>query len=218
MSNIAVLAFVAIQDELKKDVVFLNSENSLVKNILISGDELCGINYDKKDSLILFVNKITKEGTTRVFFEDPELCCQEKYIYQHKNNSKHGFFREFYKNGFLKVETDAYVNGKLEGIVKEYHPNGNLRYIFQFKNDRMNGIQQIFSENYNNLLINEEIYEDEIIKTIFEYNITIEDGILKSYLSKKADFCNGIIHGEYLEYYPNGYIKEKSLYFSGNKL
>ena len=85
MSNLALLAFIAIQDELKKDVMLLNSQDSLVKNILISGDELCGINYDKKDNLILFTNKITKEGMTRVFFENPELGCQEKYIYQHKN-------------------------------------------------------------------------------------------------------------------------------------
>lgn len=220
MNNLAVLAFTAIQNELKKDITFMNyfdTPEKILKDILISDEEICVVNYSRKDNRITFLNKNTKEGVSRMFFEDPELQWCEKYIYQHKNDLRNGFFREYYENGMLKVETEEYVNGKLEGMVKEYYPNGNLRFIFQFKNNRMNGIQQIFSEEYTNLLIAEEIYEEENIKVILEYDIIIENNILKSYLSRKVNFLNGKVHGECIEYFPNRSIKEITIYFLGNK-
>jgi antitoxin component YwqK of YwqJK toxin-antitoxin module len=188
MSNIALLAFTALQDEVKKDILFKNKSDNYPIDILSTDDELFAIDYRKKNLSFTFLNKNTIEGVTRMFFEDPELKCQEKYIYQHKNDLRNGFFREYYENGVLKVETEAYVNGKLEGMVKEYYPNGNIRHIFQFKNNRINGLQKIYSETHNNLLTCEEIYEDEIIQAIYEYSSFYQDGILKTYLSRKIDF------------------------------
>jgi antitoxin component YwqK of YwqJK toxin-antitoxin module len=218
MSNLALLAFTATQDELKKDILFKSKTDNFPIDILTTDEELCAIDYGSTNLSLKFLNKITKEALVRIFFNDPELKYREKYIFQEKNDLRNGFFTEYYENGMLKVETEAYINGKLEGIVKEYYPNGNLRHIFQFKNDRINGLQQIYSENYNNLLISEEIYEDEIIKTIFEYDPIIEDDIVKSYLSKKADFYNGKVHGECIEYFPNRNIKEITIYYLGNEI
>lgn len=57
-----------------------------------------------------------------------------------------GFAKRYYENG--KIKTKLYfVDGVLEGEGIQWYENGNINSIFNFKNDKQEGLQRVYFEN-----------------------------------------------------------------------
>lgn len=57
-----------------------------------------------------------------------------------------GPFKDFYDDGALK-SSGTYKNGKFEGFIKNYHPNGNMIQKMHFSNDSFIGGQYEYYDN-----------------------------------------------------------------------
>jgi antitoxin component YwqK of YwqJK toxin-antitoxin module len=59
------------------------------------------------------------------------------------DGKENGLAKGIYNTGEKLMERN-FINGKREGIFKQWWPNGNYRYLFTFKNDEYNGTQYVF--------------------------------------------------------------------------
>jgi antitoxin component YwqK of YwqJK toxin-antitoxin module len=59
------------------------------------------------------------------------------------NGKENGLAKGIYNSGEKLLERN-FVDGKREGLFKQWWPNGNLRYLFSYKNDKYEGAQYIF--------------------------------------------------------------------------
>jgi len=99
-------------------------ENGFIKEIIpYSEDKKQGIGfkYDINQNIISIIR-----------YRNNEIIVQENINRYNKNNSKEGNWREFYKDGSLKVERN-YKNGKLNGYVKLYNEEGKLVESIKYK-------------------------------------------------------------------------------------
>lgn len=54
----------------------------------------------------------------------------------------------YYFNGPNKKSKQlTYVNGNVEGLLREFHANGKISYEAEYKNDDINGYEKYFNEN-----------------------------------------------------------------------
>jgi antitoxin component YwqK of YwqJK toxin-antitoxin module len=60
-----------------------------------------------------------------------------------KNGKENGVATGVYNTGEKLVE-NKFVDGKREGVFKQWWPNGNYRYLFNYENDKMQGNQWVF--------------------------------------------------------------------------
>ncbi len=73
------------------------------------------------------------------------------------NGKEEGIAVGYYNTGEKLLER-LFTNGEKQGIFKQWWPNGNLRYLFNYNHDKYNGKQIVFfhfgkvqeEKNYNN--------------------------------------------------------------------
>jgi antitoxin component YwqK of YwqJK toxin-antitoxin module len=74
-----------------------------------------------------------------VEIEHNKILYKLPIIYGKENGLAIGWY-----NTGEKLMERFFVNGKKESAFRQWWPNGNLRYLFNFKNDVYNGKQQVF--------------------------------------------------------------------------
>jgi len=109
----------------------------------------------------------------------------------------------------LIVEKDT--KKPITGILKMYHPNGNLKRECSYKDGKIDGICKRYYENGN--LQSESVWKDGTLA---------QDGIKKSYypdasLRSIATYVNGKRHGVYTSYHNNGNIHQTGTYEHGTR-
>lgn len=134
---------------------------------------------------------------------------------------------EQYENGSKKLEceiSDGLKNGKCIG----YFPNGEIKFVANYKSDSLDGKSQFFHKNgglhweveFQNGVKNGEItYYDEdgniFQKSNFKNNKL--DGLSYSYfpagsLKSKMGYLNDELHGAYYSYFENGSVQTEATY------
>jgi len=96
------------------------------------------------------------------------------------------------------------VNGKVNGNVKVYYENGNLKYDTSYKNNKKDGIEKIYSP-------------DGKLEMEVPYKNGVKDGVQKQYskdgkLIVEATLKNNLRNGSYKDYFENGKIENEGIY------
>jgi antitoxin component YwqK of YwqJK toxin-antitoxin module len=135
---------------------------------------------------------------------------------------------EYYSNGAIKREVE-YSNGIKNGMMREYHLNGNLKSIANWKNDKLSGESITYYEDGTTILSKCNWTEGKRDGTCNYYYsngaIEIENnyvdgelsGVCKEYYSNGNLYCivrfkNDLADGCFESYYENGWIKESGFY------
>lgn len=141
-----------------------------------------------------------------------------------------GPWRFYFSNtGGVKSEGTYDSNGNRDGVWKYYHPNGNLKELCTFKNDKLNGEYHKYYENgrvaehlfYQDGKFNGKqtvYYANGLLKNEYGYNNGVFEGQETGYyetgkLSYKVPVVAGKFQGTYLKYYENG-NPEKTIEFN----
>ena len=142
------------------------------------------------------------------------------------NNKKHGVWKEFYKNGNIKLDL-TYSHGKLNGRMKEFSEKGKIISIEEFFNGEIVETKQEIVFDFE-----KQINEDGTI-SVGVYKNNKKQGTFKKYTEKEVlinyenykdniKLSSGMIdslsfkQGEWIFYYKTGEIKAKG-YFKNDK-
>ena len=124
-------------------------------------------------------------------------------------NNYTGIVSEQYANG-LPALWKTLIDGKTEGIMLEWYPNGNLRYRANWKNNMGNGKWEYFYPNGK--LKSESFYVNDMAQGIYrEYH---ENGKLKM----DATYMNNQIDGVELKYDKSGVLLSRKRYDDGTEV
>ncbi|WP_428740531.1 toxin-antitoxin system YwqK family antitoxin [Tenacibaculum sp.] len=107
-----------------------------------------------------------------------------------------GKWTYYFADGKLFSE-EEYVDGKLDGVLKNYYRNGNLTEETNYKGGQKNGLSKIFTES--GILIEEVYYVDGKLEGEGKYYD------LKGDLKEKGMYKNGKRDGKW-EFYMDGEI------------
>lgn len=151
------------------------------------------------------------DGEAKTFYESGTL----KEITTYKNGLQDGKYAEYNINGSVSYY-GFYVNGSGEGYWRYYNDNGTIREIRFFRDDEKHGRFDYFDSKGQ--LVELEYY-DEGKKT---KEIKFENGVAVDTIDmdrgitnvdtkysngkpkEKYTILNGVIHGTYTRFYPNG--------------
>ncbi|RDU66684.1 hypothetical protein CQA53_02605 [Helicobacter didelphidarum] len=65
-----------------------------------------------------------------------------------RGNPKNGVVKEYHENGNLAYEVE-FKNGRIQGVERAYHTNGKLKAKIPYKNSKRDGVTKIYNENGN---------------------------------------------------------------------
>jgi len=195
--------------KLWKEVYFIDGLEEGIGHVFAKNDgRVMQLIYHKKGYItdIENINRIDnarmKQGRWITFYEDWQIHTEGEY----KNDLKHGYFKEYSKDGVL-LTTSKYIDGILQedvaelaklDIKTEYYPNGNVKIVASYKDDVPQGVRREFSEE--GVVVAGYIFRDGNI---------IGEGIIDE---------EGIKDGPWKEYYPNGVLKSIGTYDKGNRI
>jgi antitoxin component YwqK of YwqJK toxin-antitoxin module len=104
---------------------------------------------------------MSETGVIRTYYDNEKTKLHEEYF--EVNGKKEGIYKQYWKNGNLK-EICNYINGEMNGIYKLYYETGPLFRICNYINYKKNGIYKTYC--YNGQLISEVNYVDDEIDEI----------------------------------------------------
>jgi antitoxin component YwqK of YwqJK toxin-antitoxin module len=155
---------------------------------------------------IEIINRIDKarmkQGKWIDFWENWNIKTEGEY----KNDLKHGYFKQYSKDGVLLL-TEKYIDGILQedvaelaklDIKTEYYPNGNVKIVASYKDDVPEGVRREYSED-----------GQVVAGYIFKSGQVIGEGIIDD---------EGLRDGAWREYYPNGAVKSEGNYNKGKRI
>lgn len=140
------------------------------------------------------VKKINKQGTTLESF----------FVKEGKLN---GEYQNYYTSGGLKLNC-SYTQGVLQGVWISFYENKQEKELINYDKGYMQGQRKSF---WNNGLIKEENEFNQGVLTGTS-NFYYSNGQLRKTIA--FDF-NGNREGDWIDYYPNGNVKQKISYKSG---
>jgi antitoxin component YwqK of YwqJK toxin-antitoxin module len=195
--------------KLWKEVFFVDGLEEGIGRVFAKDDgRVIQLIYHKKGYItdIENINRIDnsrmKQGRWVTFYDDWQIHTEGEY----KNNLKHGYFKEYSKEGVL-LTTSKYIDGILQedvaelaklDIKREYYPSGKVKIIASYKDDVPQGVRREFSE------------EGKVVAGyIFRDGNIIGEGIIDA---------EGIKDGPWKEYYPNGVLKSVGTYDKGKRI
>ncbi|MBP9855365.1 MAG: toxin-antitoxin system YwqK family antitoxin [Candidatus Omnitrophica bacterium] len=97
-------------------------------------------------------------------------------------NLLNGIKKDYYPNGKLKLEAE-YKDGKQNGILREYYENGQLAFIQTIRNGKVSGMVKAYYES----------------------------GKLKG----EVNYVDSLQDGKCIEYYENSKVKEETTFIEG---
>lgn len=151
------------------------------------------------------------------YFVD-EIVCQ-KYDTSYVLNGKYELFTT---EGVL-MQSSFFINGKLNGESRDYHSNGKIKMISEYRNDSLVGIKIIYGNNSEvldtNILSNgsgkyREYYSNNQLACEYHLAKGLKEGIDVTYDSTgvkiaEGHYKNGLKNGNFLFYYSNKNIATK---------
>ncbi|MCB0807453.1 MAG: toxin-antitoxin system YwqK family antitoxin [Bacteroidales bacterium] len=193
---------------LKKEIYFEDGlESGIGREYAKSDGRVIKLIYYKKGYIedIEVINRIDaagmKQGKWKYFYDNRQVKLEGEF----KNDLKHGYFKEYSKDGSL-LSTSKYIDGVLQedvaelaklDIKREYYPNGKVKTVASYKDETPEGIRREYSPE-----------GDVVAGYIFKNGTMIGEGIIND---------EGIKDGPWKEYYPNGAIKSEGTYNNGNR-
>jgi antitoxin component YwqK of YwqJK toxin-antitoxin module len=124
------------------------------------------------------------------------------------NGKLNGILKTYYENSNLKM-TGNYVNGIENGLFKEYDENGNLVVEYLKLNGELNGTLKVYYTN-GKLKKLKNYLKGKEHGNFVEYD---EDGIIEAEYS----MSNGELNGTLKVYYTNGKLKKVGNYLKGKE-
>jgi len=118
--------------------------------------------------------------------------------------------KEYYPSGKLRYEWN-YKNGKKEGIGKEYYESGKIEKEYNFKDGKQDGITKRYYKSGE--LSSECTYKEGKEEGISKYYYDYESGALRAEFNYKGGKKEGISR----VYYPNGEIQYIDTYKNGQR-
>jgi len=136
-----------VLSELNAQDVYFDRNTSLYRYINDSASVTGIINsYFSKDRIHKSISVIAgrKEGRQLTYFEDGKLKFSENFV----DNKRHGVSKKWtIAEGYQLVAELSYLNGKLDGIQKQWFASGELHKLLQMKNGREEGLQRAYRKN-----------------------------------------------------------------------
>jgi len=127
--------------------------------------------YAMRDSL--------KHGKYIGYHTDGSIFEESTYV----NGKVHGT-RLLYFEGNKHIQTsETYVDGVMDGLLEEYHPNGQVAFTGKFVNDAMEGVWKKYNES--GILIEEVSFKDS------EENGPFKEYHLNGKLAAEGGYING---------------------------
>lgn len=178
---------------------------------------------------VAFTNlKDSTEYTCIAYFDNGKIDSEVDY----KNGIQEGYFRSFYKNGNKKQE--CFIrNGKKHGLLKTWYENGQPKSEGNYTNGIQDGTWKVWTDK--NTLFVKTVRQGKEDGRIIEY-LTNKNGVMKIVMTKNRDnkqegvwrlydiennlvqttiFYNGVLNGDFMEYFPNGKIKATGKLLNG---
>lgn len=143
-----------------------------------------------------------KQGKWISFWDNWQIKSEGEY----KNDLKHGYFKEYSREGVLLM-TSKYIDGILQedvaelaklDIKTEYYPNGNVKIVASYKDDVPEGVRREYSPD-----------GEVVAGYIFRNGQVVGEGIIDD---------EGLRDGAWKEYYPNGALKSEGNYNKGKRI
>lgn len=170
----------------------------------------------------LFVND-KKESIGYYYYPNGSLAQTITY----KNNKRHGLAREFDKQGTLitvleyfndylidKQNINRVVEGKKEGIWREYYDNGKVKSEHHYTNDQLDGYQKDYNQTGN--LVLKQLYNDgKVVDLGKNDTLNIEERLEfddQKRVIKRGYYQNNIPVGIHREYNTDGSVKNSFTY------
>ena len=142
-----------------------------------------------------------KQGKWIEFWDNWAIKTEGEY----KNDLKHGYFKEYSKEGVL-LSTSKYIDGLIQedvaelaklDIKTEYYPDGNVKIVASYKDDVPEGIRREYNPK-----------GQVVAGYIFKNGDIIGEGIIDD---------EGMRDGPWKDYYPNGALKSDGQYETGKR-
>jgi len=131
----------------------------------------------------------------------------DRLFLNHKEYS--GFVYELSKNQKDTLSVEGYLNGILNGISKQYYPNGQLMESRHYKKGEKHGKQIAFWENSN------KRFEFTAVHDVYEGEL--KEFSIEGKLFHLATFKNGQEEGTQKMWYENGKIRANYVMRNGKR-
>ncbi len=140
-----------------------------------------------------------------IYFDDHGHINKEEFY----ENDLPILTHKTYDHGRVLREV-SFVNGMIQGMVREFYPSGNVKSEGIFIDNLPNGIHKSYFDNG---------------KVFSEYNYVngSKEGIQKFFdsdgnLVMQANYKNNLMDGLYQEFFPNGKVETEGKYKEGRKV
>ncbi len=163
------------------------------------------------------------DGLYRKYYYNGQV--QDEYYY--RQGDLDGYFRRYYKHGQLKAE-GYYKQGSLVGPYTSYYENGAVKEKFYYMNNEATGYGEFFDNKgritkrtlYSDIIVTKTELMDTTGKVFQTFGDVTGSGAITTKFfngSKHEEFTmvNGVKHGPYKRYYPNGVLRETVNYVYG---
>lgn len=210
------------KDDIKEGLTICYYGDSIIKSItnFVNGKENGLSKEFSKEGVIISIVEY-KYG----------FVLNREYINRYNGNAKkHGIWKTFYPNDFVKTE-ESYKNGLKDGFFKTFDIDGNLVSIKKYIDDEL----QEDDPEVIKLDIKTDYYETGNIKTVGSYKNDIPEGVRRDYkidgtIESAKIFRNGNIvgdgiidekgyrQGNWKEFYETGELKAEGTYKNNEKI
>jgi len=166
-----------------------------------------------REKINRFNSNQLKTGIWKEFYKNGKISTETWYF----NGKRNGFHKEYDKKGNL-ITIEKYINGEKQQDVKElkeyelrkdYYPNGQVKIIGSYYNDKPDGVRREYSE------------EGKIVKSyIFDKGFLVGEGIVDESGYKQSFWKEYYTTGELLaegEYKDSEKIKQWKYYHKNGK-
>ena len=231
-------------DEVKTGEARYYHENGKLQKVIPFVDGLengISYEYDENGSIISVlsykrgfflkreeINRTDKFGLKQGIWKDFYSNGQPKWEISYKDDKKHGFYKEYTKEGFVtnfeEYQNDSLVTKGEQKVVKleiarEFHPGGVLKSIGSYDGDRPVGVFHHYDTQGN--VEKATVYQqgkrasegkmDAEGKKQGLWNEFYPDGKLKA----KGDYKDNLKEGKWIYFYPDGVVEQEGVFAKG---
>lgn len=127
--------------------------------------------------------------------------------------------KDYYADGKVKIAATYNKDGQLEGVRREFLPDGTVEKSFIFRNGIMIG-EGVVTEKGERDGYWKEYYDDGRLRAEGKYIKDVREGAWKYYHSngnteQEGVYTNGKPEGEWRWYYPGGQLLREESYYNG---
>lgn len=168
-----------------------------------------------------------ENGVFKHWGDDGKLC----EISHYKNNKLDGLLTEFYASTGNKMRENNYIDGKLNGLCRNWFEDGTLNIEAFYKDDKLHGIHKEFhkngklfiEKNYANNMHDGLFREFDDGQLLYEKNFINNelDGVYKKWhdntqLYIESNYKCNKLNGLFREWDKNGKLNYETIYEFGN--